>query len=111
MSNGLDFPHFAGDTETFSAVVSLDRKTNFANFVQRRSRDFRLLESLLIVRHLYNSGPASVSELAKVVQRPREYTMALAQDLEQRLILTRHTDALYAISEQVLDETSSIQST
>jgi hypothetical protein len=104
LSNGYDFPQFVGDADSFSANLFLDGKSNFANFVRRRARDFRLLETLLIVRYLYNCGTVGIERLAEIVQRPTEYTLTLMRDLQKRLIVVPEGPSGYALSVSVLDD-------
>ncbi len=87
VASGHDFPYFDGDAEAFSAIVPLQRDTNFAKFVRYRGKDFSKLESLLVVRHLYKAAQADVSQLARVIQRPEGLTESLLHDLVRRLVL------------------------
>jgi ATP-dependent DNA helicase RecG len=98
---GYDFPHFEGDAESFTAIVPLERRSNFANFIARRSREFQKLESLLIVRHLYKVDCSDLDTLASVAQRPKAYTADIARDLCRRNILRRTSDLVFELSNSV----------
>jgi ATP-dependent DNA helicase RecG len=101
---GYDFPHFEGDTESFTAIIPLERHSNFANFIARRSREFQKLESLLMVRHLYKANCSDLDTLASVAQRPKEYTADIARDLCRRQILRRTGDFLFELSDSVRED-------
>jgi len=98
---GHDFPHFEGDAESFTAIIPLERHSNFANFIARRARDFQKLESLLMVRRLYAIDCSDIEALASVVQRPRAYTENIALDLCRRNILTKRGDSVFELSSSV----------
>jgi hypothetical protein len=98
---GYDFPHFEGDAESFTAIIPLERHSNFANFIARRARDFQKLESLLMVRRLYTIDYSDIDALASVVQRPRAYTQNIALDLCRRNILTKREDSVFELSSSV----------
>jgi ATP-dependent DNA helicase RecG len=87
VASGFDLPYFQGDSSYFGAILPLGRNAGFAHFVQQRAKDFQALESLLVIRFLYNSTCADTDALAKVIQRPSEPTRALINDLCRRRIL------------------------
>lgn len=95
---GYDFPHFEGDAESFTAIVPLERHSNFTNFVQRHARDFQRLESLLMLKYLYKYGQAPIETLAKVVQRPQEYARDVTNDLRRRNILVADGPGLFELA-------------
>lgn len=98
---GYDFPHFEGDAESFTAIIPLERHSNFANFIARRARDFQKLEALLIVRQLYKVKSSHIDELASVVQRPKPYVQGIALDLCRRNILTSLGESLFELGSSV----------
>ena len=98
---GFDFPNFEGDAESFTAILPLERNSNFANFIKRRGRDFQKLESLLIVKHLFRATPSHIDALANVVQRPKGYTENIVRDLCRRNILSKAGDSLFELCDSV----------
>jgi predicted HTH transcriptional regulator len=103
VASGHDFPYFDGDSEAFSAIVPLQRDTNFAKFIRYRAKEFTRLESLLIIKHLQKVGEAGVSELSGVVQRPTEFTETVLRDLAGRLVLKKE-NSQFSLSEPVRHE-------
>lgn len=100
VASGHDFPYFDGDADAFTAIVPLEKDTNFAKFLHFRGKEFARLESLLVLKRLHKSPQADIGQLARVIQRPAGYTESLLQDLIKRRVI-REDHALYSLSEPV----------
>lgn len=102
---GHDFPYFAGDAEAFSAMLPLERHSNFAKFVQYRGKDFTRLESLLMIKHLHKNQRATLDDLARIAQRPPDLTRDIVRDLVRRQILVEaDAPSMVSLSAAVMDE-------
>ena len=100
VASGLDFPYFDGDAEAFSALVPLQRDTNFAQFIRNRGKDFTRLESLLILKHLHKTPQADVGQLARVIERPAGFTESLLRELSKRQVI-QEDHACFSLSDPV----------
>jgi ATP-dependent DNA helicase RecG len=87
VASGHDFPYFDGDADAFSAIVPLQRDTNLAKFIRSRGREFTRLESLLVLKHLHKTPQADIGQLARVIERPVDFTESLLQELIKRQII------------------------
>ncbi|HET7100773.1 MAG TPA: ATP-binding protein, partial [Terriglobia bacterium] len=100
IASGHDFPCFDGDAEAFTAIVPLERDTDFAKFIRYRAKDFVRLESLLVLKHLHKTPQADISQLAHVIERPVGFTESLLQDLAKRQVIQKD-DARFSLSAPV----------
>jgi ATP-dependent DNA helicase RecG len=103
VASGHDFPCFDGDAEAFTAIVPLELDTNFARFIRSRGKDFTRLESLLVLKHLHKTPQADIGQLARVIERPVEFTESLLQELSRRQVI-QEDHARYGLSDPVRDE-------
>jgi ATP-dependent DNA helicase RecG len=87
VASGHDFPYFDGDSEAFTTLVPLQTDTNFAKFIRYRGKEFTRLESLLILKYLHKTPQADIGQLARVIERPAEFTESLLQELLRRLVI------------------------
>lgn len=101
---GFDFPAFTADADSFSAIFSLSKTTQFAQFMQVRSRDFHRLESLMIIKHIYIDGPSKLDTLAMIAQRPEEYARQIVLELNKRGILDRVGEDIFELSSTIRSE-------
>lgn len=85
--SGHDFPCFDGDADAFTAIVPLERDTDFAKFIRSRAKDFARLESLLVLKHLQKTPQADIGQLARVIERPVGFTEILLQELSKRQVI------------------------
>jgi predicted HTH transcriptional regulator len=104
LCEGLDFPEFLQDGESFGALIPLERRTDFANFLLRRGNEFTVLESILILRHLYTRSAANLDELARVTQRPCAMALTVVRDLERRNVVREAGNGNWTLSTEVLDD-------
>ena len=103
VASGHDFPYFDGDSEAFTALLPLETDANFAQFVRYRGKDFTRLESLLILKHLHRTPQADIGRLARVIERPVEFTESLLQELVRRLVI-QQDHGRFSLSGPVRDE-------
>ena len=87
VASGHDFPYFDGDAEAFTAIVPLERDTNFARFIRSRGKDFTRLESLLVLKYLHKTPQADIGQLARVIERPVGFAESLLQELSKRQVI------------------------
>jgi len=100
VASGHDFPCFDGDAEAFTAIVPLERDTNFARFICSRAKDFTRLESLLVLKHLHKTYQADIGQLARVIERPVGFTESLLHDLSKRQVI-QEDHARFSLSSPV----------
>ena len=100
VASGHDFPYFDGDAEEFTAIVPLQKDTNFAKFIRNRAKEFTRLESLLVLKHLHKTPRADVGQLARVIERPVEFTESMLQELLRRLVV-KEDHAHFSLSDAV----------
>ncbi|HKT13615.1 MAG TPA: ATP-binding protein [Terriglobia bacterium] len=103
VASGHDFPCFDGDADAFTAIVPLEKDTNFARFIQSRGKDFTRLESLLILKHLHKTPQADIGQLARIIERPASFTEILLQDLAKRQVI-QEDHARFSLSDAVRSE-------
>ncbi len=87
VASGHDFPYFDGDAEAFTAIVPLERDTNFAKFIRSRGKDFTRLESLLVLKYLHKTPQADIGQLARIIERPVGFAESLLQELSKRQVI------------------------
>lgn len=104
VAGGFDLPYFQGDSSSFAAILPLGRDSGFARFIQQRAKEFRALESLLMIRCLYNSGQADLKTLARTVQRPPEFTRTIVKELKRRQVLEEPTDGCFGLCSFIREE-------
>jgi ATP-dependent DNA helicase RecG len=103
IASGHDYPYFDGDSEAFTALVPLQRDANLATFIRYRGKEFTRLESLLVLKHLHKTPQADIGQLARVIERPVEFTESLLQELINRLVI-QEDHARFCLSGPVRDE-------
>lgn len=103
VASGHDFPYFDGDSEAFAALVPLETDANFAQFIRHRGNEFTRLESLLVLKHLHRTPQADIGQLARVIERPVEFTESLLEELSRRLV-TQEDHARFSLNRPLRDE-------
>lgn len=103
VASGHDFPYFDGDSEAFTALVPLETDANFAQFIRHRGNEFTRLESLLVLKHLHRTPQADIGQLARVIERPVEFTESLLEELSRRLV-TQEDHTRFSLSSPLRDE-------
>ncbi|HXH49073.1 MAG TPA: ATP-binding protein [Terriglobia bacterium] len=103
VASGHDYPYFDGDAEAFTALVPLQRDANLATFIRYRGKEFTRLETLLVLKHLHKTPEADIGQLARVIERPVEFTESLLQELQRRLVI-QEDHARFSLSDPVRHE-------
>ncbi len=87
LAGGFDFPVFESGDNRFTARILLARSEEFREFVRRRSSSLAHLEEILALRLLWAQGLVTVTGVSLALQRPREETRQVLDDMRRKLMV------------------------
>jgi predicted HTH transcriptional regulator len=87
LQDGFPFPFFESSRGRFIARVDLESSAEFKAFLKNRSHSLTQLDEILVLRLLWSRGRGSVEEMAIVMQRGREFTCRILEEMARKYMI------------------------